>query len=97
MPKLDPPSISAIIRELMAPHGLSQSAMARAAGFPLGRLNQILIGHRGISADTDLRLCRLFGLTDGYFLRWQVDQELAKARVHLGSALNRVKPLPTAC
>lgn len=97
MAKLPHPKVADFLRdELMAPLGLTQTAVAKAAGIPLARLNQILLGKRGISAETDLRLCRLFGLSDGYFLRWQTDQDLAEARDALGKRLSRVKPLAAA-
>ncbi len=97
MSKLPYPTVSAFLRdELMEPLGLTQTAVAKAAGIPLARLNQILLGKRGISAETDLRLCRLFGLSEGYFLRWQTTQELAQAKDHLGAKLDRMKPLVAA-
>jgi addiction module HigA family antidote len=97
MAKLPHPKVADFLRdELMAPLALTQTAVAKAAGIPLARLNQILLGKRGISAETDLRLCRLFGLSDGYFLRWQADQDLAEAREALGNKLARVKPLVAA-
>jgi antitoxin HigA-1 len=97
MPKLPHPTVSDFLRdELMGPLGLTQTAVAKAAGIPLARLNQILLGKRSISAETDLRLCRLFGLSDGYFLRWQTSQELAQAKDQLGAKLSRVKPVAAA-
>jgi antitoxin HigA-1 len=97
MAKLPHPTVSDFLRdELMAPLSLTQTAVAKAAGIPLARLNQILLGKRSISAETDLRLCRLFGLSDGYFLRWQTAQELARAKDKLGAKLNRVKPVVAA-
>ena len=97
MSKLAYPAVSDFLRdELMEPHGLTQTAVAKAAGIPLARLNQILLGKRGISAETDLRLCRLFGLSDGYLMRWQTSQELAQAKDTLGAKLDRVKPLKAA-
>ena len=57
MPKLAHPTVYAFLRdELMEPLGLTQTAVAKAAGIPLVRLNQILLGKRGISAETNLRL-----------------------------------------
>ena len=97
MTKLPYPRVSDFLRdELMTPMQLTQTAVAKAAGIPLARLNQIILGKRGISAETDLRLCRVFGLSDGYFLRWQTTQELATVRDALGSKLDRVKLLSAA-
>jgi len=97
MAKLPHPKVSDFLRDdLMAPLALSQTAVAKAAGIPLARINQILLGKRSISAETDLRLCRLFGLSDGYFLRWQTTQDLAAAKDALGAKLEQVKPLAAA-
>jgi antitoxin HigA-1 len=49
--------------------GVSQNQLAQAIGVPGNRIHAIFNGTRDITADTDLRLCKFFGLTDGYFLR----------------------------
>jgi addiction module HigA family antidote len=54
--------------EFMEPYKLSQNNLAKAIGIPQHCLSDIITGKRRISADTDLRLCRYFGLTDGYFI-----------------------------
>ena len=62
------PTIGEVLcEEFMRPYGLSQNALAKAMGVPQNRISDIIAGKRGISADTDLRLYRFFGLTDGYF------------------------------
>ena len=79
--KLAPIHPGEILREeFMQPHGLSQNALARALGVPPRRINEIVHTKRAITADTDLRLCKFFGLSDGYWLRMQVrfDSEIAK-------------------
>ena len=55
--------------EFLEPLKLSQNALAQAIGVPSNRINGIINGTRGITADTDLRLTRYFGLTEGFFLR----------------------------
>jgi addiction module HigA family antidote len=55
--------------ELLNEIGVSQNQLAQAIGVPGNRIHAIFNGTRGITADTDLRLCKFFGLTDGYFLR----------------------------
>ena len=57
--------------EFLKPMGLSQYRLAKEIGVPAQRIGQIVLGRRAITADTDLRLCRFFGLTDGYWLRAQ--------------------------
>ena len=49
-------------------------------------------GKRGITADTDLRLCRFFGLTDGWWLRLQGDYDTRLARMTLARKLAKIKP-----
>ena len=54
--------------ELLEPQQLSQHGLAMATGLPTSRINQIVLGRHSISAETDLRHCRYFGLSHGYFL-----------------------------
>ncbi|MBI4828653.1 MAG: HigA family addiction module antidote protein [Nitrospinae bacterium] len=67
-----PVSPGEILREeFMEPLGLSQNALARALGVPPGRINEILLGKRAVSADTALRLARYFRTTPGFWLNLQ--------------------------
>jgi addiction module HigA family antidote len=66
--------------EFMEPYKLSQNALAKAIGVAPSRITDIVNGRRAITADTDLRLCRYFGLTDGYFTGMQMDFERIAAR-----------------
>src|SRR5665648_401811 len=50
---------------------VSQNQLSQAIGVPGNPIHAIVNGTRDITADTDLRLCKFFGLTDGYFLRLQ--------------------------
>ncbi len=50
---------------------MSQNALADHINVPRNRIHAIVNGTRGITADTDLRLCRFFQLSEGYFLRLQ--------------------------
>ena len=65
--------------EFLKPLGISKYRLAQDIHVPAGRIGQIVSGKRAITADTDLRLCRYFGLTNGYWLRAQAayDSELA--------------------
>ena len=58
--------------EFLVPMGISQYRLAKETGIPAQRIGQIVLGKRRVTADTDLRLCRYFGLTDGYWLRAQI-------------------------
>ncbi len=56
-------------------------------------INKIINGETPITADIDLRLCRYFKLSDGYFLRLQNDYEIMEAKRTLGESLNKIIPL----
>jgi addiction module HigA family antidote len=79
--------------EFMEPYELSQNALARAIGVAPSRITDIVNGRRAITADTDLRLTRLFGLSEGYFLRIQEHIETTLARRKIGGELARIVPL----
>lgn len=78
--------------EFLDPLGLSQNALARAIGVPPRRINEIVLGKRAITADTDLRLARYFGMSEGFFLGLQTSYELMERKRALGDALDRITP-----
>ena len=80
-------------KEFLNEIGMSQNALALALKVPSNRIHDIVRGRRGITADTDLRLCRFFGLTDGYFLRLQMAYELLEARLEIADKITKIKPL----
>ena len=57
--------------EFPKPLGLTKYRLAKDIGVPPQRIGDIVAGKRAITADTDLRLCRYFGLSDGWWLRGQ--------------------------
>src|ERR1700741_2109041 len=69
-----------LLEEFLVPMGITQYRLAKEIGVPAQRIGEIVAGKRAVTADTDLRLCRFFGLSNGYWLRGQVryDTELAK-------------------
>ena len=81
-----------LLAEFLAPLGLSQSALARAIGVPPRRINEIVLGKRAVTADTDLRLARYFGVSEGFFIGLQTDFELEEQKRKLGDALERIVP-----
>jgi len=90
----DLPTIGEVLAtEFLAPMNISQNALAKALGIPQNRLSDIINGKRGISADTDLRLCKYFGLTDGYFTGMQMDFERIAAKRKLKKELEKITPL----
>ena len=81
--------------EFLEPMNISQNTLAKALGIPQNRLSDIINGKRGVSADTDLRLCKYFGLTDGYFSGLQMDFERIAAKRKLQNELKKIIPLKT--
>ena len=72
--------------------GMSQNKLAEAIGVPGNRIHAIVNGTRDITADTDLRLCRFFGLSEGYFLRLQNVYDTLEAKRRISSDIARIKP-----
>jgi addiction module HigA family antidote len=70
--------------EFLKPLGLTKYRLAKDIGVPAQRIGEIVSGKRAVTADTDLRLCRYFGLSDGWWLRGQVayDTAIAKESLH---------------
>jgi addiction module HigA family antidote len=79
-------------QEFLEPLGLSQNALAQAIGVPANRINEIIRGRRGITADTDLRLARFFKLSEGYWLRLQNTYDMMEARREIGQDIGKIKP-----
>lgn len=72
--------------------GINQAELARATGLSTAAVSEIVNGKRAVTAEADLRLCRYFGLTEGYWLRLQVAHDLLAARRRLGADLDRIAP-----
>jgi antitoxin HigA-1 len=81
-----------LLEEFLKPMELSQSALARAIGVPPRRINEIVLGKRAITADTDLRLARYFAMSEGFFLGLQTDYELMARRRQIGDQLKSIRP-----
>jgi antitoxin HigA-1 len=76
--------------EFLKPLGLTKYRLAKDIGVPPQRIGDIVAGKRAITADTDLRLCRYFGLSDGWWLRGQASYDTAMAREALSEELSRI-------
>ncbi len=81
-----------LLEEFLKPMGISQYRLAKEIGVPAQRIGQIVAGRRSITADTDLRLCRFFGLSNGYWLRAQAAHDTEVAEESLSKSLARIKP-----
>ncbi len=84
-----------LLEEFLKPMGLSQYRLAKEIGVPAQRIGDIVAGKRTITADTDLRLCRFFGLSNGYWLRAQAAYDTEVAERKLGPELTKIKPWTT--
>src|SRR5467141_2877042 len=76
-----------LLEEFLKPMDLSQTALARAVGVLPRRINEIVLGKRAITADTDLRLARYFCMSEGFFLGLQIDHDLMQRRREIGDQL----------
>ncbi len=85
-----------LLEEFLKPMGVSRYRLAKEVGVPSTRVSEIVAGRRSIAADTDLRLCRFFGLSDGYWLRAQVAYGTEVARERLAGELDRIRPWAAA-
>jgi antitoxin HigA-1 len=79
--------------EFLKPLSLTKYRLAKSIGVPAQRIGEIVAGRRAITADTDLRLCRFFGLSEGWWLRLQGNHDTALARKKIGQALEKIVPL----
>jgi addiction module HigA family antidote len=96
MKKLSPVTAGEILlEEFLKPMGLSQYRLAKEVGVPPQRISEIVAGKRAITADTDLRLCRFFGLSNGYWLRAQAAHDTEVAERRLGPVLKGIRPWTT--
>lgn len=95
---IEPETVGQMLKaEFLEPLKLSQNALAQAIGVPSNRINGIVNGTRGITADTDLRLTRYFGLTEGFFLRYQNAVELVKAKQKNPRSTGQYHSVPPFC
>ena len=78
-------------KEFLEPLGLTKYRLAKDIGVPAQRIGDIVAGKRAVTADTDLRLCRYFGLSDGWWLRGQVAYDTAIAKEGMREQLSRIQ------
>ena len=91
--KLKPVSAGEMLaEEFLKPLSMSNYRLAKEIGVPAQRIGEILAGRRAITADTDLRLCRFFGLSDGWWLRLQADFDTQVAKASLAKTLAKIRP-----
>jgi len=79
-------------KEFLDEIGMSQNQLAQAIGVPGNRIHAIVNAARDITADTDLRLSRFFGLSEGYFLRLQNAYDTFEAKRRIADQLAKIEP-----
>jgi len=97
MTRLDPVTPGELLlEEFLKPMGISQYRLAKEIGVPQQRIGEIVAGKRAVTADTDLRLCRFFGLSRGYWLRSQIEYDTEVAEESLADTLEKIRPWSSA-
>lgn len=89
LPNIHPGEI--LLEEFLLPMNVSQNALARATGAPPRRINEIVLGKRGVTADTALRLAVAFGTSEGFWLGLQADYDLEEARKAIKEQLKDIE------
>ncbi|HEX7435391.1 MAG TPA: HigA family addiction module antitoxin [Caldimonas sp.] len=79
--------------EFLEPMHLSQNALARAISVPPRRINEIVLGKRGITADTALRLAKAFGISAEFWMNLQASYDLEEAQKAIAPVLRTVELL----
>jgi addiction module HigA family antidote len=82
--------------EFLSELKLSQNNLGKAIGVPGNRIHALVNGTRDVTADTDLRLCRFFGLSEGYFLRLQNAYDTMEAKRKIAAQVARIRPFKAA-
>lgn len=75
--------------EFLEPMGISQYRISKDISVPPRRINEIIHGNRGISADTALRLATYFGTSERFWLNLQTRYDLEVTKDRLGDRLDR--------
>ncbi len=97
MAKLKPIHPGEILEnEFLEPLGITQYRLATDVGVPPRRINEIVHGIRGISADTALRLAHYFGTTPQFWMNLQGRFDLQVEEDRIGSKIRRLKALKAA-
>ena len=84
-----------LMEDFIEGFGITQHKLAVAIGVSPRRINEIVHGKRGVTADTAMRLSRYFGTTPGFWMNLQMRYELDRAEDALGDTLSGIVPLAT--
>ena len=91
LPNIHPGEV--LLEEFLLPLNISQNALARAASVPPRRINEIVLGKRGITADTAVRLAAALGTSERFWLGLQADYDLEEAHRALGASVRNIERL----
>lgn len=78
-----------LLKEFLDPMGLSQNRLAISIGVPARRINEIVLGKRGLTADTALRLAKFFGMSAQFWTGLQSEYELDVVTEEFGDRIDR--------
>ena len=81
-------------QQYLEPQNISQNALARAIKVPPRRINEIIHGKRGITADTAVRLAMYFGSSASYWMHLQAEFEIEKVKHNIGFQLGSIQTQP---
>lgn len=94
MRRIPTPKISEILREeFMIPYNLSAYRLAKEIDVPVSRIQDLIHDRRKITAETSIRLGKLFGLSETYFLKLQNDIDIRNAKLSISDSLSKIVPL----
>ena len=75
-----------LLEDYIKPLGLTQATLAKELGISTNRLNELVRGKRGVTADTALRLARRFATSPEFWMNLQTAHELTEARTAMATA-----------
>ncbi|AKK05475.1 addiction module antidote protein, HigA family [Corynebacterium mustelae] len=85
-----------LMEDFIEGFGITQNKLAVSIGVPPRRINEIVHGKRGITADTALRLGKYFGIEPKFWLNLQSRYELELAEEKVGEQISAIQPLDAA-
>ena len=85
-----------LMEDFIEGFGITQNKLAVSIGVPSRRINEIVHGKRGISADTAIRLARYFGTSEELWMNLQSNDELRLERRALREQIDAIAPLQSA-
>lgn len=85
-----------LLEDFINGFGITQHKLAVSIGVPPRRINEIVLGKRGISADTAIRLAKYFGTSEEFWMNLQANYELRCQHLLLGDEPQKITPIKVA-